>query len=436
MIRSNRVFRQFIFSVTAILCACFFPERAYCQNQITLTEAIELALKNNLQMAVARNDREASEKAKSEINSTGLPQFKSEISAIYAPANPSFGYDPVITNQGQLGAQVLVQQSLYDGGTRALRSDQLSLGITEANIQLQSVQRDLKYSVTLAFIDVLRYQQETALRRETVDQLQEYLELTQRRFHGGGTGESDVLRTDVELSNAKVELNHAEVSYNTARYSLAELLGGTIDTTLTATGTLDNLIDVPVDTLSGNVLDLELSRTGIQKSALDVSLAEHEAYPVLSLFGDAGLLTSVENLKLPGGDRYNSFGYSVGILAEFPIFDWGGRSLRKEQKELELTSLSTEGTLLERKLSGEMSRLRLQRKNELAQLETLRHNAAKAKDLFLLTKARYAGGSALAVEVLGAQQLVNDSEVAALETSAEIQSISARIVQLTTEEER
>jgi len=436
MICRSQVFRQFIFLVTASLCACFFPERIYCQNQITLSHAIELALKNNLQMAVARNDREQSEKARSEINSTGLPQIKSEISAIYAPANPSFGYDPVITNQGQLGAQVLVQQSLYDGGTRSLKSDQLSIGITEANIQLQSVQRDLKYSVTIAFIDVLRYQQETTLRRETVDQLQEYLELTQRRFHGGGTGESDVLRTDVELSNARVELNHAEVLYNIARYSLAELLGGTIDTTLMAVGTLDNLIDVPIDTLSGNVLDLELSRTGIQKSALDVSLAEHEAYPVLSLFGDAGLLTSVENLKLPGGDRYNSFGYSVGILAEFPIFDWGGRSLRKEQKELELNSLSTEGTLLERKLSGEMSRLRLQRKNELTQLETLRRNAAKAKDLFLLTKARYAGGSALAVEVLGAQQLVNDSEVAALGTSAEIQSISARIVQLTTEEER
>ncbi len=436
MMCTSQVFRQLILVSTAIFCSYFFPERAYCQNQITLSRAIELALKNNLQMAVARNEREESEKARSEINSTGLPQFKSEISAIYAPANPSFGYDPVITNQGQLGAQVLVQQSLYDGGTRALKSDQLSLGITEANIELQSVQRDLKYSVTLAFIDVLRYQQETALRQETVDQLQEYLELTQRRFHGGGTGESDVLRTDVELSNARVELNHAEVSYNTARYSLAELLGGTIDTTLTATGTLDNLVDVPVDTLPGHVLDLELSRTGIQKSALDVSLAEHEAYPVLSLFGDAGLLTSVENLKLPGGDRYNSFGYSVGILAEFPIFDWGGRSLRKEQKELELSSLSTEGTLLERKLSSEMSRLRLQRKNELEQLETLRRNAAKAKELFLLTKARYAGGSALAVEVLGAQQLVNDSEVAALETSAEIQSISARIVQLTTEEER
>lgn len=436
MICIKRDVRQFSFLCAATLCTFIFHDFVFCQGQITLSHAIDLALKNNLQLAVARNARQESEKASSEISTTALPQLKAGISAIYAPSNPSFGYDPVITNQGQLGAQLFVQQSLYDGGTRALKSDQLALDITEANIQLQSVKRDLKYSVMLAFIDVLRYQQETILRQETVGQLQEYLELTQRRFRGGGTGQSDVLRTDVELSNAKVELNHAEVSYNTARYSLAELLGGTIDTTFTAVGTLDSLIDVPVDTLPGHVLDLELSRMGIEKSALDISLAEHEAYPVLSLFGDAGLLTSVENLKLPGGDRYNSFGYSVGILAEFPIFDWGGRSLRKEQKELELNSLSTEGSLLERKLSGEMSRLRLQRKNELVQLETLRRNATKAKDLFLLTKARYAGGSALAVEVLGAQQLVNDSEVAALETAAEIQSISARIIQLTTEEER
>jgi outer membrane protein TolC len=184
------------------------------------------------------------------------------------------------------------------------------------------------------------------------------------------------------------------------------------------------------------VLDLELARTGVERSALDVTLAEREAFPVLSLFADAGMLTSIENLRLPSADRSKILGYSVGLLVEFPLFDWGGRGLRKEQKELEFNSLSTRRTLLERKLSGEMARLRLQLRNGQERLEILRRNAAKAKDLFLLIKARYAGGSALAVEVLGAQQLLNDSEVAALQTLAEIQSLSARIVQLTTQEER
>jgi outer membrane protein TolC len=148
------------------------------------------------------------------------------------------------------------------------------------------------------------------------------------------------------------------------------------------------------------------------------------------------VLTSVENLRLPSADRAKILGYSVGLLLELPLFDWGGRGLRKEQKDLEFNSLSTGRALLERKLGGEMARLRLQLHNGQERLETLHRNAAKAKDLYLLTKARYAGGGSLAVEVLSAQQLVNDSEVAALQTAAEIQSISARIVQLTTQEER
>jgi outer membrane protein TolC len=152
----------------------------------------------------------------------------------------------VITNQGQLGAQLLVQQSLYEGGTRALRSDQLTLDITETNIELESVKRDLKYAVTVAFVDVLRFQEEVALRQESVNQLREYLELAQRRFHGGGTSESDVLRTDVELSNTLVALSQAGTSYNSARYSLSELLGGMIDTTLTVAGTLNDLVEAPL----------------------------------------------------------------------------------------------------------------------------------------------------------------------------------------------
>ncbi len=420
----------------ATLCVFFFHGHLLCQQQLTLSNAIEVALKNNQQLTVARNAGLAREKARSELSTTMLPQFKVGLSTIYAPVSSSFGYDPAITNQGELGAQLFIQQSLYDGGARALRSDQLNLDVRGANIELESVKRDLRYAVTVAFIDVLRYQGEAVLRQENVDQLREYLELVQRRFHGGGASESDVLRTDVELSNAMVALSQAGSSYNAARYALSELLGGAIDTTLTVAGTLENLVEAPSDTLSDLLLDLEFAQTGLERSALDLDLVKHEAFPVLSLFADAGMLTSIENLRLPSAERSKIMGYSLGLLMEFPLFDWGGRGLRKEQKALEFNSLSTEKTLLERRLGGEMARLRVQLRNGHERFETLRRNAVKAKDLFLLTKARYAGGGALAVEVLGAQQLVNDSEVSALQTIAEIQSLSARIVQLTTREER
>jgi len=39
------------------------------------------------------------------------------------------GYDPALSNGGQISGQVIVQQSLYDGGIRGLKSDQLSLDI-------------------------------------------------------------------------------------------------------------------------------------------------------------------------------------------------------------------------------------------------------------------------------------------------------------------
>jgi outer membrane protein TolC len=435
MLRTRRLFLQSVCLCTVAISAFCLHEKAVCQQHLTLPDAIALTLKNNQQLAVARNAHLAREKARSELSTTALPQFKAGLSSIYAPTSPSFGYDPVITNEGQVSAQLFAQQSLYDGGMRGLRSDQLTLDITEANIELQSVRRDLKYSVTVAFIDVLRYQEELLLRQESVNQLREYKELAERRFHGGGASESDVLRTEVELSNAVVAFNQARTSYNSARYSLAELLGETIDTSFTVTGTLDSLVEAPVDTLPNRVLDLKLASIGVERSSLDVTLIEREAYPVLSLFADAGLLSSIENLRLPSADRSKVLGYSVGLLVEFPLFDWGGRGLRKEQKELERNSLSTGKTLVERRLSGEMARLRLQWRNGQERLETLRRNATKANDLFLLTKARYAGGSALAVEVLGAQQLVNDSKVAALQTLAEIQSLSARIHQLTTQEE-
>jgi outer membrane protein TolC len=121
---------------------------------------------------------------------------------------------------------------------------------------------------------------------------------------------------------------------------------------------------------------------------------------------------------------------------EIPLLDWGGRNLRKEERGLELENLSSEMTLLRRRLGGELDRLRLQLRDARERYESLRLNAVKAKDVFLLTKSRYAVGNALAVEVLAAQQSITDAEAAALQTASEIDLISARMIQLTTQQER
>ena len=407
---------------------------AFAQAPLTLSAAIDLAMKNNQQVVIAANDRSMTEKARAEFATGSLPQFKVGISTIYAPTTSSFGYDPALSNGGQLSGQIFLQQSIFEGGARSVRSDQLMIDVRKAAIGMQTVKRDLRYAVTAAFIETLRSRDEVALLESSIAQLREYFDAARRRFLGGGASQSDVLRAEVELSNSELALGQAKTSYTVARYSLAELLGGAIDSSIAPSGSLEGLLTIPPEPIPGGVLDLELARAEEDRSALDVRLAETESNPVVAMFADAGMLSSIQNLQLAPNDRSALLGYSVGVSVEFPLFDWGSRSLRREARTLQRISLSAGTTLLERKIQSDMTRLTLQLNDAQRRLGILRQNVLKSKEVFLLTTSRYSSGNALEVEVLGAHQLVFDTELATLQTLADIETTSAKIVQLTTKD--
>jgi len=74
---------------------------------------------------------------------------------------------------------------------------------------------------------------------------------------------------------------------------------------------------------SATNLDLSLAALSIQHHQLEVELTQQELSPTVSVIGDAGLLTSIDNLRVPYAERAGILGYSVGILLEIPFFNWG-----------------------------------------------------------------------------------------------------------------
>ena len=65
--------------------------------------------------------------------------------------------------------------------------------------------------------------------------------------------------------------------------------------------------------------------------------------------------------------------------------------------------------------------------NARSQLQVLRANITKAEENYLLTRSIFAGGATLSLEVLTAQQLLTETELAELETLASIQLLTAKL---------
>ena len=210
---------------------------------LSLDRAIELAHQHNVQLRIAENGMQSAALSREELLTTKLPQLSFEGSAIYAPSSNHFGYDPAISNGGQFSGQIVARQSVYDGGIRSIRANQLDVDIDLRAKEYRLTERDLRYAVKQAFIEVLRSGEEIQLDAESVGQLTDYLEKVKQLSGGGNASYTDLLKTKVQLSNAEISYEKSCEAHSLAKYTLAELLGGTIDTTFMAVGTLDDSLD-------------------------------------------------------------------------------------------------------------------------------------------------------------------------------------------------
>jgi outer membrane protein TolC len=418
------------------------PLLAYAQASgdrvLSLDDCLRVALQQTLAVKSADNAVHSARLAHEEIGRTALPQVTVDGKALSAPNSDRFGYDPAVTDGGQFSAQLGVQELLYDGGARGLRANQLDIDIGRLQTERRRAQRDLKYTVTVAFLDLLEAQREVGLQQERVDELSDYLGLVNRLFHGGAVSYTDVLKTEVSFENARVTLRRAIQSRTSAKVSLAEAMGAPQDTAFAVTGTLDTPDSDAIDSLLHRAdadtlhnLDLQISKSSVQRSMIEVDIARRERLPSISLTGDFGLLSSGDNLSHTAERRPSVLGYSIGISVENLLFNWGATDLRIQQRELEAENMQLFYEQQRRGLVAELVRLRAQAASAIEELHSISRTLKVAEDNFALTKAQYAGGGTSALEVLSAEQLLAENRLADLQTRAELQRFFARANQLT-----
>ncbi|MEP7219595.1 MAG: TolC family protein [Bacteroidota bacterium] len=424
-----RSFSNLLLSIFLLLLAAGMDASA--QTALTIDRALTIARENNPRFGIADKGLAGAESARRELIRQRLPRVGFHGNATYAPTFPSFGYDPAITSGGQISAQVMIEHLLYDGGQRDLRLHQSGIDIDLIGRERLLMEHDLRLNVELAFNDAMHARDEIALREINVRQLADYLRLVEAMYAGSLVGFTDVLKTRVRLSDARLALDDAQGAADTARFALAELIGLPFDTAIAVAGRLDSLPQMGAFDPATNP-DLAAFDLAVNRSLIDVELARRENSPVVSLLGDAGALTSVENITLPRSDRSSVVGVSAGVTVDIPILNWGITDLHVEQRQIGVDTLRLQAEILRRSLQRQNAELRSRLARGRDRLTLIRATIADAEKNFLLTKSKYAGGGGSALEVLDAQQLLSDNRVAELQTLADIQALAAKLERLIT----
>ena len=275
---------------------------------VTITEAVDIFLKQNLQLVAARYDIRAAEAEK--------------ITAKLRP-NPEFGFEssglPVNFNGPWLQQQTFdytISQDLELGGKRKKRITVAEANVALANAQFENAVWQMTNDVKRKFYTVLLNRSLLDLAHENQKTFESIVDHTRDVFRAGEISGLDLQRLEVEKLNFDTDVANAERDYEIAKRELRLVLGGDYRTAeFDAAGTIEYYreYDISLSDLRDKAIaarpDLRVAKVAEQAADANITLQDAQRIPNLTITGGISQI-------IAGG---SNFTFGVGIT--LPVSD-------------------------------------------------------------------------------------------------------------------
>lgn len=408
----------------SLLAVAFLTASSCVQAQVkpmTLSDYLHAALKSNPLLGSAEQSKAAAQYQSESIRKGYNPQLQLGSHLIIPP-----GYDPAITNGGEFGAQIFGSYTLLDGGVKKYEIEKGSYGVESGALNQKRTRADIIYSVSVAFVAAVKEKRELDVLEEGHALLKNYLQLVEQLHASGQGSEADILKTTVDLNNAEINIDAKRMSLENSLLALAQAAA------LPAREVTDvdtSIVGVSYDTtfMESRSIDLASQRLMLKQARIEAQIADARLAPTVSVVADAGALAS---LPTYAQGLANVFGASVGISVSVPFLTTGSIKDQYKAAEANANSVSLQNDYNRNSLEQEFTTTKNYVMQARSQIASLKKNLVVANQNLLLSRARYASGSGLSLDVLDAIQMVNQIRLAIEEARAQMEMNALKLNRL------
>lgn len=425
-----RTIRLFLF---LILCS-----NINAQTVLTLDSAISIALKNNYDILVARNEADIARINNTPGNAGMLPTVNVNGSGEYSINNiyqkSSSGATNKYPSQSStmIGANAELSWTLFDGGKMFVTKNRLNQIQALGELQFRTKVLETMHSVIAAYYDVVREKQQLASINEAIIYNKERVTISETGFNAGTMVKTDLLQAKIDLNVQMQNAISQQYIILQAQKALNNLLGQDPSVTfeisdsipLTYKPNRESLLQ-RLDSSNADILSL--------KKQIDVArlvLKENQrAYsPTLNLRGGFYLsqTTNSEGASL----KNRSYGPQIGGSFSIPIYN-GGETKRKvsvARKEVQSAEYELESVKLQ--LNIELQNILTDFENQQKLLQIEKENNQLAKENIEISIQRLRLGQTTSLEVHQAQESYAQSSARLINFKYNLKMSETRIKQL------
>jgi outer membrane protein len=418
--------------IAALLLVAALPARA--AEPLSLSDCIATALAKNpagrSADSAAAGARESAAAARAVYYpslglAAGISRWQRRIFLPEGLGIPGVTIPTIVGPLDDFALSLHAEYTLFDAGRRKSSLGAARAGAGAAAARRGQTRQDIALEVTQAFYGLASAQQMRDVARESLARARDHLRIARDRKEAGAAPLVDVLRTEVEVSNAQLDLVASEGKARVARGRLATAMGLPAETDLSISADFERAGPPDPGALSSALERAAGARPSVVAAEKSAEAAGREVARARSAFG-------------PNVRAFASYGWedetwlpsdktwSVGFGVSLPIFTGFSRvhDLARARLELEKARAEREAAALSAREEAWSAYSGVEEAYEaLRATEAL---VASAGESHRLARERYEVGAGTLTDMLDAQASLSQAQARRVSAQASYETARSR----------
>jgi len=418
------------------------------KRSLSLDEAIAAGLQTSPGLHASRMKVDASAARTREVAAGRLPSLKfaggytrlSDIPPfeVILPISPN----PIEVSKNYFNSYTLrlgVQHPLFTGFRLEAGTESARLLEKSAGLDLEKDGAEFIFAVKSAYWALARAGEIEKVVAENISQVAEHLKDVRAFFDQGLLTKNEVLRAELQLSNAEMMEIDARNAVEVARTSLNSLIGWPLATELELTTSAESLAAaLPAEEKAGDDAahsliqsaladrpELKSADFRIKASEAGVKAAKSGWYPQVFLSGNYYYIRPNPRL-MPSRDKFYGT-WDIGISLSFDIWNWGQTRSQASQAEAQLAQARDARKLLSDQAVLEVTQSRLALGQARQKTRVAGQAVAQAEENLRITRERFRQGVALNSDVLDAELALLQAKINRTQAAIDLVLAQARL---------
>lgn len=314
------------------------PFWGIAQQELTLEEAVAIALENNYDIRLVSKDVAIAANNVAIGNAGMLPSLSADVSSAAGIQNTTqtllSGETRAVrgnrTSSSAYGASL--DWTIFDGLQMFTRYDQLKQLKALGDANLKAAVLSTVYDVVSSYFDLVQQHQLISATQTALDLSAFRYQTAENRYQIGRASKLEVLAASVDLNTDTTNLLRQRDQYRSTQIRLNELLARDVNTAFSVADTIVIGNDLHYDVLSQQAKELNPTLQSAiishRIAELELKRVKGERYPTVSL--SSAYTRSQSRTELGFSTRSKNNGFSYGISASMNLFN-GFQQRRNER---------------------------------------------------------------------------------------------------------